>query len=445
MSDAEQFRRASERLDELLDLEPAARPERLAAIAAADPELAREVQSLLAAADSDGPLALPVEVLAAPLLAARDLPDETPAEGASAGPFRLLRRLGAGGMGDVWLAERAGADFVQQVALKLVVSGPARPDLEARLRRERAILARLEHPHIAHFVDGGLTVDGRLYFAMERVEGEPITDYCVRNALAVDARLRLFLEVCAAVSYAHRSLVVHRDLKPSNVFVTADATVKLLDFGIAKLLGGDDGSEQAPGEVLTELDERLMTPAYAAPEQILGRAVTTATDVYSLGTLLYELLTGERPFAAPSRLELERAIVDLEPKRPSTRAGLATTGSAGTHAAAAMAELIETPVARRELARRLRGDLDAIVLKALRKEPERRYRTVEALAEDLRAFLDERPVGARGDALGYRTAKFARRHRAGVAAAALVTLALIGGLAAALWQARLARREAARA
>jgi len=355
------------------------------------------------------------------------------------GPWRVLREVGRGGMGQVFEAVRADGLYEQRVALKLV-----RPwlgaELVARFRSERRMLATLEHPGIARLIDGGVAADGRPYFAMEYVEGEPILAYADAAALGVEERLRLFLAVCEAVAYAHRRLIVHRDLKPSNILVSETdgaAEPKLLDFGIAKLL---DMAEDDAGEGLTRTGHYLMTPEYAAPEQVTGGPVSTATDVYALGVLLYELLAGCSPYVLPDRSPqaVARAVCEQEPGRPSTVVG---RGEAAW--AAEVAARRRTGVER--LRRRLAGDLDTIVLQALRKEPERRYASVEALAADVRRHLGGRPVKARRDTLGYRTGKFVRRHRVSVAAALVVVLALAGGLGAALWQGQRAAAAAAEA
>jgi len=330
-----------------------------------------------------------------------------------AGPWRPTRLLGRGGMGEVYLAERADADapdgFRQRAALKLVQPGLA-PGLVARFHAERRILAGLEHPGIARLLDGGTASDGRPYLAMELVEGEPITTYCDRHRLGVDARLALFAQACDAVAYAHARLVVHRDLKPSNVLVTDDGRVKLLDFGVARLLDADSDA--------TRTEVGALTPEYAAPEQLRGEVPTTATDVYALGVLLYELLAGQRPFRLPQRLALEAARVVLEerPTDPSTAVGQ-------TEAAEAVAEARATRPER--LRRRLRGDLDRIAQVALRKEPARRYASAEALGRDVRRHLDGLPVEARPASAGYRAARFVRRHRGAVLAVVVGGLGLV--------------------
>jgi non-specific serine/threonine protein kinase/serine/threonine-protein kinase len=317
-------------------------------------------------------------------------------------------------MGVVYLATRADETFTKNVAIKVVqctVTG-AEEVLE-RFRHERRILATLDHPNIAKLLDGGATSQGLPYFAMDYVEGIRIDDYCANKDLPIPARLRLFRDVCSAVQYVHQNLVLHRDLKPGNILVTVDGVPKLLDFGIAKLMSPGARSD------LTQADSRPLTPGYASPEQVRGEPVTTASDVYSLGVILYELLASQSPYRLKNRSqpELLQAVCEQEPEMPSTVAP--------------------------KLARQLGGDLDNIVLKALHKDPQRRYLSVEQLSEDLRRHLEGLPVSARRDTLNYRASKFVKRHRAGVAAAALVVVSLTGGLVTALWQARVAERERA--
>jgi tetratricopeptide (TPR) repeat protein len=313
------------------------------------------------------------------------------------GPYRVVRQLGHGGMGTVFLAVREDAEFEQRVAIKLVRRGAGGESLLQRFRQERQILAALEHPNIARLLDGGTTSGGVPYLVMEYVEGTPIDDYCREHDLPIDARLRLFVQLCDAVQYAHRGLVIHRDIKPANVLVTADGIPKLLDFGIAKLT-----SAQTNATVT-----RLMTPDYASPEQLAGKLVTTATDVYSLGLLLFELLTGKRPFENVHRTG------ETEPPRASSVSGL----------------------------RQLRGDLDRILLVALDPDPNRRYASVDKFADDVRRHLDGHPVSARGASLGYRTAKFVRRNKLFVAAAAVTAIVAIVAFVAVLQQKRIAERR----
>jgi eukaryotic-like serine/threonine-protein kinase len=417
--------------EELVELSPADRQSRLAAVP--DRDLSERVRKLLAADSEAGRfLEMPAVAVAGGLFdGLPGVTDEAPPP-QRIGPYRVLGRLGRGGMGEVLLAERADGLFDQRVAIKLLRGGMASDEILARFSRERRILARLEHPHIARLLDGGATDDGRPYFVMELVEGEPITDYCRSRSLAVEPRLELLQDCCDAVAAAHRNLVVHRDLKPSNVLVTKSGEVKLLDFGIAKLLGPEDTGEAA-AETRTEF--RLLTPAYAAPEQILGEPVTTATDVWALGALGYELLTGTLPQKREGRgTALAAAASEDVKEKPSQRV--------------AREELAALPLAsptegdRRRLERRLRGDLDNILLASLRREPERRYGSVTALAGDLRRHRDGQPIKARADTFGYRFSKFVRRNRVGVAAAVLVLASLVTGLAVAAWQARRAAANA---
>jgi len=404
--------------DAALDLPPAERDAYLRDACGDDPDLYREVASLLN-----------IEVhslLRGLALDAVDVSAVLSREGERVGPYRIEKEIGRGGMGAVFLAERADGAFEQRVALKLVKRGMDSDAVLRRFEQERQILARLQHPGIARLLDGGLAPDGRPYFAMEVVEGEPITAYCDARALSIHDRLMLFERVCEAVAYAHRNLVVHRDLKPSNILVTTDGEVKLLDFGIARLLETDD-----PG--LTWSGLRPMTPEYAAPEQVRGQAITTATDVYALGALLYELLTGRRPHALVDRdlKSIEKAICEDEPERPSLAVGRTVSATAGdgvhTVTPAGVSHARDTTPER--LRRQLAGDLDTITLKALRKEPERRYTSADALAADLRRYRDGIPVQARRPTAGYRVRKYVMRHRTGVAAtaAAVAVLAAVVG------------------
>jgi eukaryotic-like serine/threonine-protein kinase len=418
----------------------------LDAACAGDAALRREVESLLEFDDdSGGFIETPAIAFAADALAA-GFGGET--EGRRVGPYKLIREIGRGGMGAVFEAERDDAEFSRRVAVKVIKRGFDTEDILRRFRHERQILATLDHPHIARLLDGGTTDTGLPYFVMELIEGVSVADYCDALKLTTAERLRLFRKVCAAVSYAHRHLVVHRDLKPSNILVTAEGEPKLLDFGIAKALGPEDAA--AGEETATGL--RVMTPGYASPEQVRGGRATTATDVYSLGVVLYELLTGRRPYRARGRRaeELARAVCEEEPERPSTAVTRAEVGDAEAGGGAPapltperVSELRGTQPAR--LRRQLSGDLDRIVLKAMRKEPERRYPSVEQFSGDIRRHLEGLPVSAGRDTFRYRAGKFVRRHKAGAAAAALVALAIIGGVAATLWQARLARQERDRA
>ena len=337
------------------------------------------------------------------------------------GAYRIVRELGRGGMGTVFLAVRADAQFEQRVAIKLIKRGMDSDAVLQRFRHERQILAGLDHPNIARLLDGGSTPDGLPYFVMEYVDGLPIDDYCRARALTIQARLLLFRQVCAAVAYAHQHLVIHRDIKPSNILVTADGVPKLLDFGIARLIEAGDDAATVP----TVFGSQAMTPQYASPEQLRGARVTTVSDVYALGVLLFELLTGQRPYDATgkSNEDLRELLSRTEPVKPSV---IAATGDAVS-------------------ARRLAGDLDAIVLTALRHDPSERYASVALLDEDVRRHLAALPVAARGDSWTYRAARFVRRRKVGVAAAAAILITLIGGVIATSWQARVAQAERARA
>jgi non-specific serine/threonine protein kinase/serine/threonine-protein kinase len=369
------------------------------------------------------------------------------------GPYRLIREIGHGGMGTVYLGVRSDDAFQKRVAIKVLKRGMDTDSIVRRFRHERQILASLEHPFIASLLDGGSTPDGRPYFAMEYVEGQPIVDYCDTHRLDTPARLALFRHVCTAVQYAHQNLVIHRDIKPANVLVTPDGTPKLLDFGIAKLLnpelGGQTLAPTAPGL-------QLMTPEYASPEQVRGDAVTTASDVYSLGVLLYELLAGRLPYRLTSRApaDIVRIVCEAEPMRPSTAITMlrseAVTDVAPTGAAAP--EAGEGPKRDRRmtvdvgrLRRQLAGDLDNIVLKALSKEPQRRYASADQFSEDVRRHLAGLPVLARKDTWGYRTTKFVRRNRAIVGAGVITVVVVVAGVIATAWQASEARAERARA
>jgi serine/threonine-protein kinase len=399
-------------LDAALDLDPPSRSDFLDQACDTDTELRAAVERLLAACERAEPLLeRPAPVIYPALLAPAAEP-VAPMVGARVGPWRIVGEAGHGGMGVVYLAERADQQYRQQVALKLLRGGVALdPHLSRRFLEERQILASLDHPHIARLVDGGVTDDGVPWFAMEYVRGERIDRYCDRHCLRVDQRLRLFVEVCDAVGYAHRNLVVHRDLKPSNILVTADGQVKLLDFGIAKLIEG--GQAEVQEETRTGL--RLMTPEYASPEQIRGQPVSTASDVYSLGVVLYELLAAERPYQRASGGEVEHLILQHEPGRPSQ-----TAARAGGPAAAARST---TPD---RLRRQLQGDLDTIVLTALRADMARRYQSVEQLSGDVRRHLDGRPVSARRDTWAYRAGKFVRRRPLAVATSVTFVL-MLGG------------------
>jgi eukaryotic-like serine/threonine-protein kinase len=324
-------------------------------------------------------------------------------EGERIGPYRVLRTLGVGGMGEVFLAERADAEFDQQVAIKVVHGGSVARGVHSRLKVERQILAQLDHPNIAHLLGGGSLPDGTAYIVMEYVDGVPIDAYCDSHRLDIAARLRLFQIVCAAVHYAHQNLIVHRDLKPSNILVTAAGVPKLLDFGIAKLL--DERQAGHHTLAVTQAEFRLMTPDHASPEQVRGLAITTSSDVYVLGVLLYKLLSGTGPFVIPSMrfMDIERAICEKDPPLPSNSVSIDDSAEAR-----AVADARGTTPGR--LRRTLRGDVDNIVIMAMRKEPERRYASAQQMSSDIERHLGGKPVIARRDTMSYRTVKFVRRH-----------------------------------
>lgn len=420
-------------LEYALDLPPRDRAIYLESACGDDVSMRLRIEGIIAAGeDPNGLFERSIADVAGPLMLELDGPilvAITP--GAMFGPWRIVRELGHGGMGEVFLAERADEQFAQTAALKLVRRGREHdPLLIRRFLEERRILASLTHPNVARLLDGGVTPAKLPWFAMEYVAGRPLDLYCDEHDLDVPARLALMDQVLGAVAYAHRNLLVHRDLKPSNIFVTEDGQVKLLDFGIAKLLGEENLAD--PG--LTIGYNKVMTPEYAAPEQVRGEPVTTATDIYALGAVMYELLTGQRAhrFDKRSAAEIEHVVCETEPELPS-RAVRSTTGGKRSDR--------EKAVHRASLS----AELDTIVLKALQKDPLRRYASAEAMLEDLRRYRTGRPLLARPDSARYRWGKFISRHRHAVAAAAIIALVLAGGVAATVWQARAARLEAARA
>jgi serine/threonine-protein kinase len=439
-AESERWRRLAAAFDELVALAPDERGVRLGEICGDELALRRELEDLLSAADAQGPLDRPADEALAELLEEVAAPDGLEVIGRRIGPYRVLEEIGRGGMGVVYLAERADGEFEQRVAIKLIKRGLDTDELLARFRRERQLLARLDHRAIARVLDGGATESGRPYFAMEHVTGLPITAYCDRHRLSIEARLLLFRRVCEAVHHAHRRLVVHRDLKPANILVTEEGDLKLLDFGLAKLLAADD--EEPDRQILTRAGRHMLTPQYAAPEQVTGEPVSTATDVYSLGIVLYALLTGRQAYRLGSRFSADdrRTILEVEPPRPSAVAEASTEDGPS---AGELARLRRS--SPRALRRRLSGDLDAITLTALRKEPERRYGSAQAFAEDIQRHLAGQPVTARPERRRYRAQKFVRRHRVGVATVLGVFAMLVIELATTAWQARAARRQATRA
>ncbi|MDT8436340.1 MAG: serine/threonine-protein kinase [Gemmatimonadota bacterium] len=458
--------RFQELLEGALEREPEARVRYLLEACPEDPELRTAVERALAAEAESGPFDRLFEVFGA------DAPghgEEGTAAGSRLGPFRIERLLGRGGMGSVFLARRVDGQFDQTVAIKILRADATGEEPQRHFLAERQILARLSHPNIARLFGGGVTAADRPYLVMEFVDGTPLDRYCDERRLDVSERLRLFLTVCDAVDHAHRHLVVHRDIKPGNIVVSDSGQVKLLDFGIAKLLDPDAFGQSGPS---TRADLRLMTPEYASPEQVRGEPITTASDVYQLGVLLYELLAGRRPFSATGSLrEWERAVCEDHPPRASaavagedsrlkvgpvslgvpsaarrSTGGGRTTGAGTTEVAAARSS---TP---QRLRRRLRGDLDNIVSKALRKQPSDRYSSIGALAADVRRHLEGLPVEARAPTVRYRLVRFVARHRAGVAFSAVLLLALVALAAISLRfavvtaaQSRAVEREAARA
>jgi serine/threonine-protein kinase len=407
-------------LDEALELDPPERETLLARLRATDPERAGVLERLLAAeADLDASRFLlahgwGADGMSVPGLAGRRI-----------GAYTLERPLGQGGMGTVWLARRSDGRYDATVAVKLLKLALLDPIGGERFRREGTVLARLNHPHIARLLDAGVMESGQPYLVLEHVEGERIDRYCDARRLVPDQRIALFLDVLSAVAHAHANLVVHRDLKPSNILVTPDGSVKLLDFGIAKLLEAETPAAEA--STLTDLGGRVLTPEYAAPEQVAGGAITTATDIYALGVLLYVLLAGRHPTGEGSRTPAEylRAILDSDPLRLSGSVAFADARAASTD----------------RLRRLYAGDLDNITAKALKKRPEERYATVNALAEDLRRHLAHEPVSARPDSVRYRAAKFVRRNRVAVAAGLVTIASLLGATAFSITQLREARRQ----
>ena len=407
-------------LDDLLDVDSSERVARLAEIRRTDPKLATDLEILLAretVIDREA------------FLEGSALPKEATLAGKIIGSYTVDRLQGQGGMGSVWLAHRSDGRFAGQAAVKFLNLALLGRGGAERFAREGSMLARLTHPNIARLLDAGVA-GGQPYLVLEYIEGVPIDRYCDSNRLTIKKRLRLFLDVLAAVAHAHSNLILHRDLKPSNILVTTQGQVKLLDFGIGKLLA--EQNTAAPATELTELAGGAFTPDCAAPEQVQGGDVTTATDVYALGVLLYQLLAGRHPTALPTDTAVDRvrAVVDKEPMRVSDAAAKADDTAA--HARATVAH---------KLARTLRGDLDNIAAKALKKQAIERYPTVAALADDLRRYLDHKPVGARADSLAYRATKFMRRYRVAVGAASMTLLALIAGVIGTTWQAIEARRE----
>ena len=390
MTSPEQHRRLKDLVESALDKPAGERTSFLAVACSTDSDLLKQAGELLALySDSElEPLQEPEYI----------------------GPYRLIREIGSGGMGVVYLAERAD-DYHRKVALKVIRRGMDTDFFLGRFFQEREILGALDHPGVVRIVDAGSTLDGRPYLVMDFVNGIRIDKYCENSEISVNERLNIFIKVCSAVQHAHRNLIVHRDLKPGNILVTAEGEPKLLDFGIAKVV--DENDER------TQLTIPIMTRQYASPEQVKGKRITTSCDIYALGLILYEMLTGERPYDLKDKPvdEVERIVCTIDPPPPSAVAHESSTRQA------------------------LRGDLDRIVMMALRKEPERRYGSVEAMARDLNRYLDGRPVSAQRDTWHYRAIKFIRRNRTAVAVGSVIAATLLGGTAAILWQARMMRIE----
>lgn len=451
------WKQVSEILVDCLEIETSERRKFLDQ-ANVSPEIRREVESLLAFEDEAGDL---MNISAGEFLQDSFKEDDAANTlvGQKIGVYQIIGELGYGGMGAVYLAERTDGKFSQRVALKLLKREMNTAAIRRRFAQEREILASLQHANIATLLDAGTTEDKIPYIAMEYVEGLPIDDYCNKHGLDLNQRLDLFREVCAAVDFAHRNLVVHRDLKPSNILVNEVGTPKLLDFGISKILSTD--FEQINTATVTKMG--VMTPSYASPEQLQNKSVTTATDVYSLGIILYELLSGHRPFEAKENdiKEIYKAVIELEPPLPSAVAQTFSKQFKQTDGATRESFLVENEKSQNETkadklrhtnpqivnlnAQNIRGDLDNIVLKALRKEPERRYSSAENFSEDIKRHLRGLPVTARPNTFSYRTGKFINRNKASVFAGMFVFLAIVGGIIATLWQARVAQAERVKA
>ncbi len=429
----ERWERVKEIVGKALELHSSERETYVRNACGGDRILQHEVQRLLVAEESAGAGFLNRPAMAIPL----DL-DDTPHNamlGRRVGAYQTAELIGVGGMGEVYRAFRADDQYRKQVALKLVRAGQDSQVVFSRFKNERQILASLDHPNIARLLDGGATDEGAPYFVMELIEGQPLGQYCDDHRLRINDRLKLFLQVCSAVQFAHQRLVVHRDIKPSNILVTADGTPKLLDFGVSKMMDPDVVDRQAD-PTLTVF--RALTPAYASPEQIKGEPITTSTDVYSLGVVLYELLTGRGPYPLSTHTphEISHAVCDLEPEKPSVAVRRPVSPqddkpSSGDH----------RDVSSAKLSKQLKGDLDNIVLKALRKEPARRYGSVEEFAADIRRHLENQPVLARKGTVSYLATKFVRRHTAGLVATAIVVVALLAGMGMTLAEKRRADKR----
>jgi non-specific serine/threonine protein kinase/serine/threonine-protein kinase len=395
-------------LARVLDTDPGARRSTLDHLCGGDADLRREVESLLAM-EAKADAALETAIAPGAIFRADSTAPPPPA---MIGVYRILREIGRGGMGVVYLGERADGQYRKQVAIKLITGGRRDAGLDGRFRQERQILAQFEHAGIARLVDGGTTPEGQPYFVMEYVEGLPLLEYCQAHHLSIPQRIELFLAVCDAVAHAHQRLVVHRDLKPGNILVTREGKPKLLDFGLARVLDAGSGDE------ITQ-SFPMMTPSYASPEQVRGEPYAVSGDVYSLGVILYELLSAQRPYHVPSGslAEIVRTVCEQEPPAPSEAAS------------------------DDRLRRRLRGDLDTIASKALEKDPRRRYPSVDVFAADLRRHLEGRPVQARASTFLYRAGKLLQRHRIAIPAGVLAAGLILAFAGVAWWEAKSAQRR----
>src|SRR5262245_11620214 len=418
----EQWRQIETFFLQAVEYEPPERQIFLDKVCQRDANLLRELELMLASDAPNERLVALTTVLGENFSIGQDA--ESDMTGRRIGPYRLIHLIGHGGMGAVYLGVRDDDHYQKQVAIKLLKRGMDTDFMLSRFRQERQILASLEHPFIARLIDGGATDDGLPYFVMEYVDGLPITKFCAERSLDLEERLRLFRLVCEAVQHAHQHLVIHRDLKPGNILITKERIPKLLDFGIAKLISAEHSSEMP---TITRADQRMLTPDYASPEQFLGQSISTSSDIYSLGAVLYELLTSQpaHRFNFDSPATLEKTICEEEPEKPSLALGRSA----------------EEPRLRRRRRRELSGDLDNIILTALRKEPQRRYSSAAELSDDIRRHMEGLPVRAREDRLTYRIGKFVRRHKLGVIAASLVIASLAIGIVAATNQARRADRR----